>query len=138
MYYLSYKMNVMWIQIGARMCVSFFLIFKSKKCDVRRGLSSRCHGYSNCIIMLCVHYVRHIWHAWYVRIWLSILVLNHVTKMFQFTKQQYCTRLWIEQSLYDLKTYYFIILSSSSPLCTQYTQSKHNFILWIKRATSFS
>lgn len=31
MYYLSYKIDVIWIQIGAGMCVSFFLIFKSKK-----------------------------------------------------------------------------------------------------------
>lgn len=126
-----YRTRWMWCEFRSPLECVFrsFWFLNQRRCDVRRGLSSRYYVYSNCIIMLCVHYVRHIWHAWYVRIWLSVLVLNHVTKMFQFTKQQYCIRLWIEQSLYDFKTYYFIILISSSPLCTQYTQSKHNFIL---------
>jgi hypothetical protein len=97
-----YRTRWMWCGFKSALECVFrsFWFLNQRRCDVRRGLSSRYHGYSNCIIIICVHHVRHIWHAWYVRTWLSILVLNHVTKMFQFTKQQYCIRLWTEQSLY--------------------------------------
>lgn len=121
----------MWCEFKSALGCTFrsFWFLNQRRCDTQRGLSSRYQGYSNCIMLRCVHYVRLIWHAWYVRIWLSVLILNHVAKIFQFTKQQYFIRLWLEQSLYDLKTYYFMTLSGSSPLCTQYTQTKHNFIL---------
>jgi len=126
-----YRWRWMWYEFKSALGCVFhsFLFLNQRKCDVQRVLSSRYHGYSNCIMLRCVHYVRHIWHAWYFRIWLSVLILHRVTKIFQFTKQHYCICLWIEQSLYDLETYCVIILSGSSPSCTQYTQTKHNFIL---------
>jgi hypothetical protein len=80
-----YHTRLMWYEFRSVLGCVFrsFWFLNQRRYDVQRGLSSQYHGYSNCIMLRCVHYVRHIWHAWYVRIWLSILILNHLTKMFQ-------------------------------------------------------